>query len=343
MPAEVLFSGGRLDSVIPIGSPVESTSAAFRDSTYADAAVSWSSTSAEGVRFYLWGKTGGGELVAATVVTGETFWLHFEYGSSATISNTRAIFTLYDSAGFPWFRFRGVAGSATSLLEYNSGTGGSPVWTTVATGFACSSSGTRQIFDLKLTLGSPHAMEFSLNGSLVASGSFTQASFTDVARVDIGGSANSGSCGASQFLATRGISTIGAKVKYCRATANGTNTAWTGVFTDVNEVTGSDATLNSAASAGLKETHAMGDVTITAGLEIKSVFHWLRAKNDGSAPTNIKSVLRSGGADYSTGNLAGIGTSFGPIGARYDQDPATSSNWTDTSWNAIEAGYESAA
>jgi hypothetical protein len=60
-------------------------------------------------------------------------------------------------------------------------------------------------------------------------------------------------------------------------------------------------------------------------------------------PGNIKALLRAAGTDYVSGDLAGIGIGYAGIGFRYDTDPATGLQWTDTEWNApIEMGFVSA-
>jgi hypothetical protein len=343
MVAEVLFAGGRLDSVRAAGALDEQTSTNHRDTAYADCSLHCPADANWAIVDFF--TDTAGVLSATTVVTGETLWVHFEFYNLSTVSyTTGGPWVIYDSSGFPWFRFGATATSTIGNFEYNSGTGASPVWTVVGSTWDWAGQ-TRYTVDIKLTLGSPHAFEFSVGGTLILSGTFTQASFTNAAYLVLKGMySNLGSGTAySQILCTRDISTIGAKVKYCRATGAGANTGFAGAYTDVNEQVNSDASAESSATAGQKTTHAMGDVTIPSGSEIKSVFHWLRAKNDGNAPTNLKSVLRSGGVDYSTGNLAGIGTSFGRIGARYNADPDTGSNWTQSGWNAVEAGFESAA
>lgn len=339
MVAEVIFAGGRIDSIVPVGTVTQDAgSAATRDTAYADMTLNVGTSSSLEVRFV----TAVANLLSSTtVVTGETLWCHLEFYGDATTSTTAvAAWVVEDSSGFQWFR---CINSSSTIMQwqYNSGTGASPVWTNVGTTWDWTGQ-TRYAIDLKLTLGSPHSFEFSVAGSLQASGTFTQALFTNAAKFRIHGMGTAGTQ-YSQLLCTRDLPTIGAKVKYCRATAVGANTGWAGAYTDINEQLNSDSTAQSAASAALKSTHAMGDVTVPSGSEIVSVFHWLRGKNDGTSPNNIKSVLRSGGVDYSTGNLNGIGTSFGAIGARYDADPATSSNWTQAGWNAAEAGFESAA
>lgn len=338
MPAEYVFAGGRLDSVVNIlGVVTESTATTVRDVNYADVALVCGPTSAFAAEFVT---ATAGVLSPTTIVSGESLWLHFEINVGGSPATTNGIWVLYDSSGFPWFR---VSSASTNLFQwqYNSGTGASPVWTNVGSTWA-SISATLYQMDLRVTLGSPHTFDWYVNGTSVSSGSFTQALFTNLAKASFTGTTGAAATNYSQFLASRDIPTIGSKVRYSRPTANGTNTAWSGVFTDVNEAIGNDVTLNSSASAGQRETHAMGDVTVPAGYLLPTVFHWMRAKNDGAAPANIKSVLRSGGTDYSTGNLSGVGLGFAAVGARYDTDPATAAAWNQTGFNALEAGYESA-
>lgn len=337
MADEILFAGGRLDSLTFTGTPVESTTAGSFDSTYADCSTAVLSTDVITATLVT---LSGGVLTPTTVVTGETGYFHFEVYSRTGSTVTLAA-ALYDSSGFPWLAIRNTA-LGTWGLYYNSGTGASPTWTQIGSSWA-QNNVTKNTYDIKVTLGSPHSVELSRDGSVLASGSWTQASFTNVRSLRGTGNAAGGSQNQfSQILITRGISTINGKVKYARATGAGTNTGWTGAAANVNEAVNSDVTVDSAASAGLKQSYAMTDVTVPTGFVIKSVFHWLRAKNDGAAPQNIKSLIRSGGTDYSSTNISGLGTSFGPVGSRYDTDPATSATWTQSGWNAAEAGYESA-
>lgn len=336
---EVLFAGGRLDSVRISGSVTDSTTSTYRDTSYTDAALAFTGNPSIFADFFT---QSGGVLSPETVVAGEDLYVHWEMGHSGTNYTTGAsLITIYDSSGYPWLRVRCATTNNVPRIQYNSGTGPSPVWTSIGAGTGLLTS-SRKAYDLKVTLGSPHSVEFSVAGSLVDSGTFSQASFTNAAYALLSSDINSGTVFISQILCTEGISTIGAKVHTRRATGAGTNTAWSGAYTDVNEAVGSDASVQSSTSAGQKETHAIDDVSLSAGQEIAAVFHWLRAKNDGVAPTNIKSVVRSGGTDYATADLSGIGTSYGPVGARYDGDPDTGSNWTQGGFNAAEFGFESA-
>ena len=342
MVAEVLFAGGRAESVAVLsGTVVDSTASGYFDSTYTDAGLSVGQAYTDMAAFFLYTQSGG-VLSTTTVVSGESFFLHFEARISQDSNTANEGVTLRDSAGFPWVKLR----TSNTLLGvyYNSGTGASPVWTLSGTAVTFGSSAGRVIFDVEVIIGSPHAVNVYTNGNLVIGTTFTQASFTNIARVllqSLGRNITAPYTAYSQILATRDLSTVGSKVKTCRATGAGNYTQWTGTFASVNEAVGNDVTLQNAATAGLISTHAMGDVTVPSGFEIRSVFHWLRAKNDGTGPTNIKSKLRSSGADYTTADLSGIGLGYAPVGARYDSDPL-GSNWTAAVWNAIEAGYEAA-
>lgn len=342
MPAEVLFAGGRGESFYGIsGSAVEGTTVGRFDSAYADCFLVIGRSDVVGHDLFT---ETANVLTPTSVVAGEVLWAHWE----AYISNSPAtggggnIIVLRNSAGVDWVAVRCVTSNSTTFgIYYNSTPGGTATW--VLTGSTYSFGAGLFTLDLKFTIGSPHTVELFLNGSSILTGSFTDAGLTNIGKVKYSGNEQSSGNGISQVMVTRDIPTIGGKVKTARATANGANTAWSGAFTDVNEVVGSDATYAYSTTAGQKESHAMTDVTVPSGMEIKSVFHWMRAKNDGSSPTNIKSLLRSGGVDYSTGNLSGIGLGYASVGARYNTDPGTGINWTQSGWNAIEAGYESAA
>lgn len=334
MPAEVLFLGGRLDSVKVIGSATEVASSF--DAVYADCSLNVFSTSS--LRCDLYTSTAG-VLSATTVVSGETLWTHFDFRHDSSFTNG-GVWVWYDSSNFPWFRFVQTSSSIVQG-QYNSGTGASPVWTNV--GGTHLVGGSLTTLDFRITLGSPHSFELFSDGTTRLNGTFTQALFTNLAYFTCSGFHSANLSKFSQFALTRDIPTVGAKVRTMRPTANGANTAWAGVFSDVNEAINSDASVNSSGTAAQKETHAMGDLpALSAGTTIKSVWHWMRAKNDGVAPNNIKSVLRSGGVDYATGDLSGMSAGFGQVGAAYDLDPATAAAWIAANVNALEAGYESA-
>lgn len=339
MPS-ILYLGGRLDSVdIIAGAPVEITTAAHINSTYTAAAIRlYNTTTIEC-------KLRDSSNTPTDLTTGQTGYFHYDIGGESTGqwgSSTTSHAALVDSSGNPWLALRPVSTTALGIY-YNSGTGGSPTWTQIGSSTVAWSSinNSRATFDIKITLGSPHSVEWSLNGTLVQSGTFTQASLTAIRalRLTGGGFYNA----ISQIMATEGRSTINGFVPTKRATGAGGNSGWTGAYTNVNEAVNSDGTVDSTTTAGVRQTYAIADVTVPAGYAIQSVWQWLRAKNDGAAPSNIKSVVRQSTTnyDYAT-NMPGIGTSFGSLPARYDTDPASAAAWTQTTFNSAEFGYLSA-
>lgn len=345
MPNEILFAGGRRETVtIVSGTVTEVTTAGTYDATYSDCALQVQG-SGNVFKVDLYSETTGNLSKVSISGAGSKLFVHvaINYGASAFAPSNRII-ELVDSSGFPWFGIRGSGSNNTRSfgIYWNSGTGASPVWTQMGTPEALESD----VFtlDIEFTFGTPHSVNVYQNNSLWKSGTFTQGSFTNVAEVRFGGTSTAGgqpSVRFSQILITDNISTIGSFVRTTRATAAGANAGFTNDHTAVNEVVVSDATLQSAASAGLRTTHVMSDVVVPTGLEIGAVFHWFRARNTGVAPNNVRSVLRSGGIDYVTPDITLIGASFVPVGARYNVD-VLGTNWTEAEWNGIEAGYESA-
>lgn len=334
-----LFAGSRLDSIIPVsGTVAEITTAANIETAYSDAGVQISPTAAAKIGLY---EAVSNVLSPTVVVAPDTFWFHTAIFISGNQNSAVNTVEFRDSSGFPWLALRKGPVNGEHQIAWNSGTGASPVWTLVGSIVNLPISGVR-FLDISVTLGSPHAFEVFVGNTSVASGTFTQASFTEVAEVRFNGFVSIQPFTISQVLATENIPTVGAKVRTLRPSAVGNYTAWSGDHTNVNEAINSDATLNSSATAGQRETHAFTDVTVPSGFEIDSVFHWMRAKNDGSAPNNIRSLLRSGVVDYTTGDLSGIGLGYSPVGALYETNPGTGINWTEAGLNGYEFGYESA-
>lgn len=338
MVQRVLFIGGRLDSLVevtPGGGETSSTTG--RDTAYTDASINYPTQTNASHR-----ATFRDASMAALTVSANTIWAHVEIAVTTNYTSGRNMLELCDASDNPWIAVRS-ASTTTLGFYYNSNTAASPTWTLIGSTFA-HPSGTTVAYDIQFTFGSPHSATLYANGAPIATGTFTQALITGLRSFLTRGIATTTGTfytRCSQYLVTEDISTVGAKVKYMRGTGAGSNSGWTGAVTDVNEVITDDATLNSAATAGLKQTYNMTDVTVPSGYEVKSVFHWVRARNTGVAPNNIKSVCRSGGADYSSANLV-VGTGVAPTGMRYDLDPATSAQWTAAGLDAVEFGFESA-
>lgn len=335
MPKSI-FAGGEMDSVqIVSGTPTTDTTASRFDSTYARCAITVSGSAV--LRGYFLDESSA----YTSVTTGQSLWFHIEAAHQIDSGNVTNVIELIDSSNQPWVSIRQVA-QYNFAVAWNSGTGGSPAWTEItATRFNHNGS-TRNIFDLKVTLGSPHSVEMYLNNNLVGVGTFTQASLTSLSRFNLRPAESNRSMSYSQIYVTEGIATVGAKVNSRSASAAGTtNTFTSGAYTDVNENVHNDTTNMSSNTAGQVYTHAYQDTTVPGGYGIRSVFTWARGKNGGLAPNNFQHACRNGGTDYFSPNVAGIGIGYMPLGAQWANDPATSAPWTQTGFNNAEFGGKS--
>ena len=129
-------------------------------------------------------------------------------------------------------------------------------------------------------------------------------------------------------------------------TGAGTTTAWTPSagdnYTCVDELPPSDVDYVSTNTVDLTDTYATGDLVGTIDT-VKCVQVQSRCLYDGSpTPTNLKLVVRSGGADYLSGdNLVPVAAkSFAYL---WELNPADAAAWEEADVNAMEIGVKSAA
>jgi len=333
-----LFAGGEIDSITVTSGAITHDSTAGRfDSAYARTSLN----------------PGSGQFVATfisaagaptSVVAGETGYFHFDEFLTSNTTTVSTKLEVLDASDGAFVRVT-FAASGVQAFQYNSGTAASPTWVTVGANYTAPLS--LVTYDIKVVFGAtasdPQTVELYQNGSLIRSATFTNANFTNWRSTRFSGQGATGIARWSQLMGTEGMSTIGGKVMSAGPTAAGSNSGWTGAVANVNEATPSDTTIISAASSGLRQTFAYGDVTLPANLVVRSVFLANRAKNDGIAPLNVRPVCRSGGTDNVGANIPGITTGFRGLLARFDNDPATSAAWTAAGFNAAEFGVESAA
>lgn len=339
--SQILFVGGCLDSLAASALTQDFTygSAPYFDNTYTGIAVActngqttwWEATCLDGT------------LTPTSVVGGQTWYGHFNFNFTNPYSNGHVLLDVKDSTGNPWVSLRCKGGSPTWGLYYNSGTVAAPVWTQLGADITMAqNSAPYPRLDVVVVIGATgnHTASVYNKEALVATGTFTQALFTNIRSMRGYGGQLYGFF--SEIAMTEGLSTIGARIGCSTSNAAGTNSGFTGAYTDLNDT--SDTTLNTSGVAGQKTTYNVSDLTVPANNVIRAVFQWIRGKNDGSSPQNIKPVVRSGGADYvAAANAPGISGALGPLPARYDVNPATGLNWTQAEYNAAEFGFQSAA
>ena len=320
-----LYAGGDIGMMRNSGTPTSDTTAGRRNATYADHAVSGTTTAGVYADFI----DSAGASDAA--VTGEVLYARATlYGTgTASVNN---FLQIVDGSDQPWIALRNTANGVAGLY-YNSNTGASPTWTQI--GSSGSASGLA-VWVFKVTLGSPHVIELYKDGALFASGNATMASFTSADALRFQGvGATASQC--SEFAATVGISLIGSNVYYGKPSAAGSNSGWTGAYTTIDDVGIDDTDLISSGTAAQKSTFAYADLpTLAAGYTIGDLFMWTRAKNDGAAPANVKPVRRDSGSTDNVGSsFSGMGVGFAEFLTRY-------SGISPAEYNASEFGVESA-
>jgi len=334
----MLFGSSRLDGfVIAPGSAAGEVNGGQYDATYCDAATSVYDVNTIYCNF--------------TDASNAPYAVPVGHACAVHVNTVRAdaggaidMLILRDSSFHPWLKVR-CEGDINLHLYYNTGTGTAPVWTAVtgAYGPYPNNPWTTDISVL-LDAGGNHTVLFALGNTTVWTGTLSMPGLTDLARMDLASNCAFRNAYHSEVMAAQDMSLVSAHLKTIRATGAGAHQEWSGAYTDVNEAVTNDSTFNKSTTPGERQTYAMGDVTVPTGYTIQCVFHRIRAKNDGTnAPLNVKSMARSGGTDYLSGNLAGVAAAFGPTGTRYDTNPNSGGAWTQTTVNALELGFQSAA
>lgn len=126
---------------------------------------------------------------------------------------------------------------------------------------------------------------------------------------------------------------------------NGNYTAWTGTYTDVDEVThDSDTTYISTSTNGAAETVTL-ESAASAGITgtPNSVKSWAMVRDaSGIAGTAFQVRLRSGSTDNDT-NSTTPGSTYELRAKIYDTDPADAGAWTLADLDSLEVGVEANA
>lgn len=136
------------------------------------------------------------------------------------------------------------------------------------------------------------------------------------------------------------------KIQALAPTGVGNTTGWTpsvgANWECVDEKPASDVDYVSINVVNITDTYAAGNMAGTVG-GVKCVQVQSRAKTEGSpTPTNLKLVVRSGGADYLSGNNA-VPASPKSFPYLWENNPADSAAWEEADVNAMEIGVKSAA
>lgn len=314
-----LFNGGEIDAFYPSDSnPIETSSIGFNPD-FARCAIGIS-----GLTSYIETAHWSAQTEA---------YHHWELMMSQASFFDYTVLELCDASDDPQIQIRATRTDTTThtlTLRYSDGMGG---WTTADT---VSLSTNIQTFDLHWLIDASGELDLYIAGTkrIEFTGDLSGLNAITYAR-HYGGYVKA--YYSQVFTDTE--PTIGERLYTLPPSATGTNTAWTGTYTEVDEIPYSDADFINSGTANQVETFGITAPTLT-GYVVQSVTVSARAKYDGSGPSNIQLALRSGGTDYFSSSQA-LDVGYEPHQNIWETNPATSAAWVNTAISALQPGVKS--
>lgn len=283
-----------------------------------------------------------------TVTARTTRWLHCYYrvSISSAASNAAPILILFNDVGTQVFRiyFPNANNVTSAQAQYWNGA----TWVNIGAAISLVAS-TTYTFDLEVVCGASGSFRFFINSSiLAASGSATMTAVTNIARARFHTTTSSGSSGNQSYVSQvilANESTLGHQYYTKPPTADGANTTWSGTFADVDETPLSQADFIESLNANEVETFTGAAITIPPNVVVKAVVVSGQMKNVAGGPQNAQGALRKGGVNYFSANIPGVGLSYAPAQAIFENDPSTAVPWVpaDAVAATLEFGYRSIA
>ncbi len=311
------FCGGTLAAFARSATTIlETTTAGRFDGTYSTLAILIAS---------------GENISTPTLAITGTFWSrHTYYDLGGTASAGARL--QYNNGATGVFRILGIVSTNNYQCQYWNGS----AWTNTGAVFTLATT-TLAVMAVKVILNS--GFELYINGTLITSGTGWTGSGTTVTLISLASNKFSGIAVSEIMVADYDIRDS----HYKPSVLNGnsaTNTGGSGAYTDVQEASIDDTTAVIVATSTNKmgQTHAA--LTVPAGFIIAAVVIAGRVRASGSI-TDAKFGIRSGGTNYSSGALSAT-AGYEPRVYIRDDDPATSTQFTQTGFNNAEI-YEEAA
>lgn len=267
-----------------------------------------------------------------------TFWEHMEFAYNAGASGG-------GGPNWQWFDGSTVVAQFTTLTSAVTCT--IKVYTlqsgvlTLAGSIGPFANAVRQTLDIKLVAGASGSCAAYNGGDLIFSVTgLDHTGFTGVDKVRmLGVNTILDNWQFSQiFHSTK--STIGKKLKTLVVNGNGATSAWTGSYTDIDELVTNDGTSISSPTAAQVSTFttAGGASGPIRALIVTTRLH----KGDTGGPQSYQPVVRVSGTDY-FGSTVALDDGFTAEEGIWETNPATGVSWVDTEVNAAQIGVKSIA
>lgn len=259
--------------------------------------------------------------------SGAEFW-HRGFFRSVGVPTAKTWYE-YRSGGIGVFRLQTTA-SNVAQFQYWDGDS----WENVGDSFALSSN-TNYKFDLRILPGT--GFEFylgtnmSIEPSLIMSGSASMPLVDDIDGIrNYNTSGNTNQSARQQEWIWGDEPTVGHRYAWKAPNGNGTHTAGSGAFGDVDEAITTDTDVSTLAANGDAETYTHAAMGLPSVGTVKRVQLEARVRKVAGGAQNVKGRIRVGGVDYDqASNFAGIDAVYKPYVPQWATNPA-GGDWTLT-------------
>lgn len=275
-------------------------------------------------------------VTGAVTSCNDVLWLHFRrYTGDGGTARTPVIW--YRSDNTPVLR-EYVTGNFTGKMQMWNGT----AWVDIITAGPATYYQTFQDWDFRVKIAATGGIvEVFRDGVLQGQFLGDTSSINNVGKVRF---YNRGGAHIQHQVILADYSTISHTVRRRTPTGAGANSGWTGTYAEIDDTPsgtiGTDVVSISASE--VKSTFTAAALAApTNGHVVKAVAVAVFCKNDGTgtAPQNLKLVLRAGGLDYESPANATIGVGWTGGQAFWENNPNTGAAWANiTAVNNTEFG-----
>jgi hypothetical protein len=255
------------------------------------------------------------------------FW-HRGFMATVGVNSGRTLLEYCDDAGVPVFRLQQTA---TTTLQAQYWDGGA--WVDIGATYVLATN-TLFKYDLKIVTGA--SFDFAITSNMgiepssVLAGAASMPLVTNIDRIRAYMNGNSGQMTAHSEWLWGDEPTVGHRYAWRPPSGDGTHTAGSGTFADVDEAVTSDLDVSTLAANGDAETYVHAAMTLPTVGTAKAVQLEARVRRVVGGAQNVKGRLRVGGVDYDqASNFAGIDSAYAPYVPQWATNPA-GGNWTLT-------------
>lgn len=319
----ILTAGGEMGAGVPADAQTFDTASASFDNAFARGAIS---------TYGLGGGIPGSYYESEHITEAPEVFFHGDWFQD-TFGNAENVVTFYDGSDLAIFKVEVTATGASLSIQMKYLASDNTTWTNIGSA-ATTLVDTLNTIDIHLDCANPGTASLYLSGTERSTGTANLSHIGGVSYFRLRSSLDGD--WSQMILSTE--STIGHRLKTVPPTGAGATADWTGTYAEVDEITYSDADFVNSSTNGQVELFSHS-TTIPAGYKVKAVVVTARAKRGSSGPQNLQLALRSGGTVYTSSSKA-LGLGYGAYTAVWENDPATSAQFTASAISTLQFGVK---